>query len=176
MHKFLIYIVAAAIVAVLGADIYLAIAGKATPTAIVEIAVVSLAILAWAAVAFVKTVGGFSWPPFRRDEPEDSQLTDKVDGLDSDLGTLSEKVDGIDSKVDDINSTLDSRLGPEPSGFVPTINSTDENGKLVKVYDLPVQDTYEDAVQAAKDSIQAREDEGNPVSEPKITVVPAFDP
>lgn len=176
MHKFLIYIVAAAIVAVLGADIYLVVAGKATPTAIVEIAVGSLAILAWAAVAFAKTVGGFSWPSFRRDEPEDDPLADKVDGLDSDLGTLSGKVDDIDSKVDDINATLDSRLGPEPSGFVPTINSTDENGKLVKVYDLPVQDTYEDAVQAAKDSIQAREDEGNPVNEPKITVVPAFDP
>ena len=102
-------------------------------------------------------------------------MEDKVDTVESKVDDIDSKVDTVDSKVDDINSTLDSRLGPEPDGFVAVINTTDENGKLVKLYDLPVSSTYEDAIQDARDSLQARAEEGNPVAEAKITVVPVYE-
>ena len=169
MTKFLIYIVAFAILVLLGVDTFFVATGKGTPTTIVELAVGGGAILAFAIAAFVKTIGGFSWPSWHRKRKTTIEdVEDKVDDIDS-------KVDTVDSKVDDINSTLDSRLGPEPDGFVAVINTTDENGKLVKLYDLPVSSTYDDAIQDAKDSLQARRDEGNPVTEAKITVVPVYE-
>ena len=169
MTKFLIYIVAAAILVLLGVDTFLVATGKGTPNTIVELAVGGGAILAFAIAAFVRTIGGFSWPSWHRKRKTTIEdVEDKVD-------TVESKVDDIDSKVDDINSTLDSRLGPEPDGFVAVINTTDENGKLVKLYDLPVSSTYEDAIQDAKDSLQARAEEGNPVAEAKITVVPVYE-
>lgn len=169
MTKFLIYIVAAAILVLLGVDTFFVATGKGTPTTIVELAVGGGAILAFAIAAFVRTVGGFSWPSWHRSRKVTiDEVDDKVDDIDS-------KVDDIDSKVDDINETLDNRLGPEPDGFVAVINTTDDDGKIVKLYDLPVSDTYEDAIQAARDSLQARRDEGNPVAEAKITVVPVYE-
>ena len=169
MTKFLIYIVAAAILVLLGVDTFLVATGKGTPNTIVELAVGGGAILAFAIAAFVRTIGGFSWPSWHRKRKTTIEdVEDKVD-------TVESKVDTVDSKVDDINSTLDSRLGPEPDGFVAVINTTDENGKLVKLYDLPVSSTYEDAIQDARDSLQARAEEGNPVAEAKITVVPVYE-
>lgn len=169
MTKFLIYIVAFAILVLLGVDTFLVATGKGTPNTIVELAVGGGAILAFAIAAFVKTIGGFSWPSWHR------KRKTTIEDVEDKVGTVESKVDDIDSKVDDINSTLDSRLGPEPDGFVAVINTTDENGKLVKLYDLPVSSTYEDAIQDAKDSLQARADEGNPVAEAKITVVPVYE-
>lgn len=169
MTKFLIYTVAAAILVLLGVDTFFVATGKGTPTTIVELAVGGGAILAFAIAAFVRTVGGFSWPSWHRSRKVTiDEVDDKVDDIDS-------KVDDIDSKVEDINETLDNRLGPEPDGFVAVINTTDDDGKIVKLYDLPVSDTYEDAIQAARDSLQARRDEGNPVAEAKITVVPVYE-
>jgi outer membrane murein-binding lipoprotein Lpp len=183
MTKFLIYIVATAILVLLGVDTFLVATGKGTPTTIVELAVGGGAILAFAAASFVRTVGGLSWPSWHRsrkvtiDDVDDKVDTvdDKVDTLDSKVDDLDSKVDSVDSKVDDINSTLDGRLGPEPDGFVAVINTTGEDGKIVKLYDLPVSDTYEDAIQAARESLQARTDEGNPVEDAKITVVPVYE-
>jgi outer membrane murein-binding lipoprotein Lpp len=175
MTKFLIYIVAAAILVLLGVDTFLVATGKGTPTTIVELAVGGGAILAFAIAAFVRTIGGFSWPSWHRSRKVTiGEVDDKVDTLDSKVDTLDDKVDDINSKVDDINETLETFL-PEPDGFVAVINTTDDNGKLVKLYDLPVSDTYDDAIQAARDSLQARRDEGNPVTEAKITVVPVYE-
>lgn len=176
MTKFLIYIVAAAILVLLGVDTFFVATGKGTPTTIVELAVGGGAILAFAIAAFVKTIGGFSWPSWHRSRKVTiDEVDDKVDTLDSKVDDIDTKVDGIDSKVEDINETLDNRLGPEPDGFVAVINTTDDDGKIVKLYDLPVSDTYEDAIQAARESLQARRDEGNPVTEAKITVVPVYE-
>lgn len=176
MTKFLIYIVAAAILVLLGVDTFFVATGKGTPTTIVELAVGGGAILAFAIAAFVRTIGGFSWPSWHRSRKVTiDEVDDKVDTLDSKVDDIDTKVDGIDSKVEDINETLDNRLGPEPDGFVAVINTTDDDGKIVKLYDLPVSDTYEDAIQAARESLQARRAEGNPVTEAKITVVPVYE-
>ena len=184
MAKFLIYIVAIAILTVFGVDIYQVLTKQATLHTVVETAVVAGAIVAFAAAAFVKTIGGFSfhWPFHRSrkvtiDDVDDKvdTLDSKVDDIDSKVDGIDSKVDGIDSKVDDINETLDNRLGPEPDAFVAVINTTDDDGKIVKLYDLPVSDTYEDAIQAARDSLQARREEGNPVAEAKVTIVPVYD-
>jgi hypothetical protein len=176
MTKFLIYIVAAAILVLLGVDTFLVATGKGTPTNIVELAVGAWAILAFAIAAFVRTIGGFSWPAWHRSSKVTIDEVDgKVDTLDSKVDDIDSKVDTLDGKVDDINETLDNRLGPAPDGFVAVINTTDGDGKIVKLYDLPVSDTYEDAIQAARDSLQARMDEGNPVAEAKVTVVPVYE-
>lgn len=176
MTKFLIYIVAAAILVLLGVDTFLVATGKGTPTTVVELAVGAGAIVAFAGAAFVRTVGGFSWPSWHRSRKVTiDEVDDKVDSLDSKVDDIDSKMDSVDSKVEDINETLDNRLGPEPDGFVAVINTTDDDGKIVKLYDLPVSDTYEDAIQAARDSLQARRDEGNPVTEAKITVVPVYE-
>ncbi|MBR2305795.1 MAG: hypothetical protein IKA48_01040 [Fibrobacter sp.] len=183
MTKFLIYIVAAAILVLLGVDTFFVATGKGTPTTIVELAVGGGAILAFAIAAFVRTIGGFSWPSWHRsrkvtiDEVDSKvdDIDDKVDTLDSKVDDIDDKVDTLDSKVDGISETLDGRLGPEPAGFVAVINTTDDDGKIVKLYDLPVSDTYEDAIQAARESLQARIDEGNPVTEAKITVMPVYE-
>jgi hypothetical protein len=176
MTKFLIYIVAAAILVLLGVDTFLVATGKGTPTTVVELAVGAGAIIAFAGAAFVRTVGGFPWPSWHRSRKVTIDEVDgKVDTLDSKVDDIDSKVDTLDGKVDDINETLDNRLGPEPDGFVAVINTTDDDGKIVKLYDLPVSDTYEDAIQAARDSLQARMDEGNPVAEAKITVVPVYE-
>ena len=181
MKNALIYIVAAGIVAVIGADTFLVATGRGTPESIVELAVGAAAILAFAGVAFVKTVGGIPWPSRGR-KVTIQDVDSKVDSLDSSVDSLDSKVDGLDSKVDDIDSkvdsirdTVDERLGETPDGFVPVINTVGPDGKLVRLYDLPVADTYEDAIQAARDSIAAREEEGNPVAEAKVTVVPVFE-
>lgn len=188
MLKFLTYTVAVAILAVLGFDTYAVITHTATPLQAVEAAVGIAAILAIAIAAFIKAVSG-SWSSFRSRrkvtlaEVADNvdTLDSKVDDLDSSVDSVKEsvddldsKVDGLDSKVDDISETLDERLGPAPFGFVATVNTLDENGKLVRLYDLPVSDSYEEAVQDAKDSVEAREEEGNPVQNARITVVPVF--
>lgn len=176
MTKFLIYIVAAAILVLLGVDTFLVATGKGTPTTVVELAVGAGAIVAFAGAAFVRTIGGFSWPSWHRSRKVTiDEVDDKVDSLDSKVDDIDSKMDSVDSKVEDINETLDNRLGPEPDGFVAVINTTDDDGKIVKLYDLPVSDTYEDAIQAARDSLQARRDEGNPVTEAKITVVPVYE-
>ena len=169
MTKFLIYIVAAAILVLLGVDTFFVATGKGTPTTIVELAVGGGAILAFAIAAFVRTIGGFSWPSWHRSR----KVT--IDEVDSKVDDIDDKVDTLDSKVDGISETLDGRLGPEPAGFVAVINTTDDDGKIVKLYDLPVSDTYEDAIQAARESLQARIDEGNPVTEAKITVMPVYE-
>ena len=181
MTKFLIYIVAAAILVLLGVDTFFVATGKGTPTTIVELAVGGGAILAFAIAAFVKTIGGFSWPWRRGRKVTIDEVDSKVDTLDSKVDDVDDKVDTLDNKVDDIGSkvdsideTLDDRLGPVPDGFVPVINTVGPDGKLVRLYDLPVADTYEDAIQAARDSIEARESEGNPVAEAKVTVVPVY--
>lgn len=176
MTKFLIYIVAAAILVLLGVDTFLVATGKGTPTTVVELAVGAGAIIAFAAAAFVRTIGGFSWPSWHRSRKVTiDEVDDKVDTLNSKVDDIDSKVDDIDSKVEDINETLDNRLGPQPDGFVAVINTTDDDGKIVRLYDLPVSDTYEDAIQAARDSLQARIDEGNPVAEAKVTVVPVYE-
>lgn len=176
MTKFLIYIVAAAILVLLGVDTFFVATGKGTPTTVVELAVGAGAIVAFAIAAFVRTIGGFSWPSWHRSRKVTiDEVDDKVDTLDSKVDDIDSKMDSVDSKVEDINETLDNRLGPEPDGFVAVINTTDDDGKIVKLYDLPVSDTYEDAIQAARDSLQARRDEGNPVTEAKITVVPVYE-
>jgi len=180
MTKFLIYIVATAILVLLGVDTFLVATGKGTPATVVELAVGVGAILAFAGAAFVRTVGGFPWPSWHRsrkvtiDDKVDT-LDNKVDTLDDKVDSLDSKVDSVDSKVGDIDETLDSRLGPEPDGFVAVINTTGEDGKIVKLYDLPVSDTYEDAIQAARESLQARAEEGNPVEDAKVTVVPVYE-
>ena len=188
MTKFLIYTVAAAILVLLGVDTFLVATGRGTPTTVVELAVGGGAILAFAVAAFVRTVGGFSWPWHRGrrvtvDEVDskvdnlDSKVDDvdsKVDALDDKVDTLDSKVDALDDKVDDIRETVAERLGEAPDGFVPVINTVGPDGKLVRLYDLPVADTYEDAIQAARESIAAREAEGNPVPEAKVTVVPVY--
>ena len=174
MTKFLIYTVAAAILVLLGVDTFFVATGKGTPTTVVELAVGGGAILAFAVAAFVRTVGGFSWPWHRGRRVTVDDVDSKVDALDDKVDTLDSKVDALDDKVDDIRETVAERLGEAPDGFVPVINTVGPDGKLVRLYDLPVADTYEDAIQAARESIAAREAEGNPVSEAKVTVVPVY--
>lgn len=177
MAKFLIYIVAIAILTVFGVDIYQVLTKQATLHTIVETAVVAGAIVAFAAAAFVKTIGGFSfhWPFHRKHRVTLDDVDDKVQDVSRVVDNMRDDVNTIDGKVDDINDTLDNRLGPEPDGYVATISTMDANGKLVKLYDLPVSDTYEDAVQDARESLQARREEGNPVTEAKVTIVPVYD-
>ena len=169
MTKFLIYIVAAAILVLLGVDTFFVATGKGTPETIVELAVGGSAILAFAVAAFVRTVGGLTWPSWHRGR----KVT--VDDVDDKVDTLDDKVDTLDDKVDTLDETIDSRLGPEPDGFVAVINATGEDGKVVRLYDLPVSDTYGDAIQAARESLRARTGEGNPVPGARITVVPVYD-
>ena len=181
MLKFLIYTVAIAILAVLGFDAYAVITHTATPLQAVEAAVGLAAILAIAVAAFVKSVSGSAWPSFRKRKVTLDELSGNVDSLSEDLDdarddirSVRNSVDDVSDDVNDIKDTLDSRLGPTPCGYVATINSTDENGKLFKVYDLPVEETYEEALDAARESVRAREAEGAPVTDARITVVPVF--
>ena len=186
MLKFITYSVAIAILVIFGADIYLAVAGKASPTTVVEIAVCGSVILAVAIAAFIQAVKRFSWNSKHKvtvddlDEKVDT-IDTKVDTLDDKVGTLDSKVDGLDSKTDRIETTicevqesLDARLGPEPDSFVATIFTRDENGKLVRLYDLPPSDSYEQALSDARESVQARKAEGNPVREATVTVSKAY--
>jgi hypothetical protein len=170
MNKVLIYIVAIAIVILLGFDAYLAIAGKATPTTIVELAVGIAAILAFAAIAFAKTVGGFHW---HRKERENA-LECKLDEISAEIEACRETIADSVSTVETLRDDIDSRLGLKPDAWEATVNTVDEHGKLVPVYSLEPEDTQEDAVSAARNSIEARDAEGNTVENARITLRPVF--
>lgn len=182
MLKFLIYTVAVAVIAVLGFDTFQAFTGKATLPTLVETAVGWAAILAIAVTAFVKSVSGsFGSFSFRRksNKVTAEDVKDSVDSVSSTVDDISNTVDSVERNTDTILDKLSDiadRLGPVPDGYVATVNTFDENGKLVKVYDLQPSDSYEEALSDARDSIRARAEEGNPVVEPRITVAPVFFP
>ena len=193
MKNFLIYIVAIAILALVGVDGYFVYTRQASPQTIVEFAVGAGALLAWAAVSFVHVIGGIhiSLPSFRRkpkpattdddDQVTLSDINDKVgdlsssvESVQSDVSGMGETLDSLKDTVDGIKETVEANLGQAPEGFVATINTEYPDGKLHKVYDLPVSDSYEAALEDARESLEARKREGQPVLEPKITVVPVY--
>ena len=204
MKNFLIYIVAIAILALVGVDGYFVYTRQASTQTIVEFAVGVGALLAWAAVSFAHVIGGIhiSLPSFRRKPKpgttaDDDQVTlsdinekvgdlsssvesvqSDVSGMGETLDSLKETVngtlDGLKETVDGIKETVEANFGQAPEGFVATINTEYPDGKLHKVYDLPVSDSYEDALEDARKSLEARQREGQPVLEPKITVVPVY--
>ena len=99
----------------------------------------------------------------------------RVDSAMEKLRGLEESTEGISSTVSDMKSTVDSLVtDPTPDAFVATINTLDDNGKLVKLYDLEPEDTYEIALEKARESLEARKEEGNPVENARITVLPVF--
>lgn len=180
MTKPLIYVVAAACLALLGTDAYLLVAGKATPSTVVELCTGAAVILAIGIVALAKALKALARKRAYRDTGDDSptlsEVAGKVDDLADTVTSVSNKADDIDSKVADIADTLDSRLGPEPDSFTPVILGEDENGKLVTYYTLPAEETWELAADAARESIQARIDEGNPVPGARWSVQAAYLP
>lgn len=184
MAKTLIYIVAAGILVLLGVDGYLAATARASAHTIIELAVGLGAILAFAVAAFIKTVSGSTswgicWP--RRGWK--AEVAAKLDSLSQSrdshcnrIGTLRDDVDELDSKFDDLSEKVESIADDSdgPDAWVATINTKDDNGKLVKVYDLPPEDTKEEAIEAARGSLMARECEGNPVADAVITLTGAY--
>lgn len=103
------------------------------------------------------------------------RLGSKVDSAIEKLHGLEETTEGISSTVSDMKSTVDSLVtDPTPDAFVATINTLDDNGKLVKLYDLEPEDTYDVALEKARESLEARKEEGNPVENARITVLPVF--
>lgn len=186
MKNFLIYIVAIAILALVGVDGYFVYTRQASPQTIVEFAVGVGALLAWAAVSFVHAIGGIhiSLPSFRRKpKPEStvddgqttlSDISDQVSDLGASVESVQSDVNGMGETLDGLKESIESKLGPTPDGFVATINTEYPDGKLHKVYDLPVSDTYDDALEDARKSLEARNLEGQPVLEAKITVVPVY--
>lgn len=193
MKNFLIYIVAIAILALVGVDGYFVYTRQASSQTIVEFAVGVGALLAWAAVSFAHVIGGIhiSLPSFRRKPKPDTtadddqvtlsdinekvgDLSSSVESVQSDVNGMGETLDSLKETVDGIKETVEANFGQAPEGFVATINTEYPDGKLHKVYDLPVSDSYEDALEDARKSLEARQREGQPVFEPKITVVPVY--
>jgi hypothetical protein len=181
MLKTLIYTVAVAILAVAGFNTFLIVTGQASPTTIVETVAVYAIILILAGAAFVKAVGSpaFHLPKWGKKKAEQDaldELSDKLDTLsdetDSFKDEFQETAEGIRERLDSLQEKVDEP--PTPDAFVPTINTVDENGKLVKVYDLPPEDTIEEAIASARGSLLARDTEGNPVQNPRITTTPVF--
>ncbi len=103
------------------------------------------------------------------------RLSSRFDTAIEKLNTLEDSTDGISSTVSDMKSTVESFVAdPKPDAFVATINTLDDNGKLIKLYDLEPEDTYEVALEKARKSLEARKEEGNPVDNARITVLPVF--
>ena len=182
MLKTLVYTVAAAIIAVTGFNTFLLVTGQASPTTVIETVAVYAVIVVLAGAAFVKAVGSpnFSLPSFGKRKKAEQ---DAWDNLDSKLDTLSDETDSLKDELhetaDDIKDSikeLRDRIDepPTPDAWVATINSLDENGKLVKVYDLPPEDSVEEALASARGSLMARDTEGQPVSNASITIAPVY--
>lgn len=180
MIKTLIYTVALAVLGVAGYNTYLIASGQASPTTIVETVAVYAVIVILAGAAFVKAVGapGFPLPKWRKKTTQDAwdELSEKLDTLSDETDSLKDELqdtaEDIRERISELNDKVDEP--PTPDAFVPSVNTLDENGKLVKVYDLPPEDTVEDAVAAARLSIQARASEGRPIASPRITTTPVF--
>ena len=180
MIKTLVYTVAAAILAVTGFNTYLLATGQATPHTVVEAVTAYAVIIVLAGAAFVKAVGS-PWT-FRLGRKK-QQLQDAWDGLSSKIDGLAEETsslkDEFSETADDIRERLDSieekvDEPPTPDAWVATVNTLDDNGKLVRVYDLKPEDTQEEAIASARGSLMARDTEGQPVDNARITVTPVF--
>jgi hypothetical protein len=178
MNKVLIYIVAIAIIILLGVDAYLAIAGKATAITIVELAVGVAAIFAFAAAAFVRTIGGFSFPWRRKTDADDESdpVNDRLDEIITHVAACCDSLSETRNIVESTSEDLLDRLGPKPDAWEATVNTVDEYGKLVPVYSLKPEDTRTDALEAAQNSIEARDAEGNTVENAHITLRPIYYP
>jgi len=183
MAKTIIYIVAAGVLALIGFDGYLAATAQASAHTIIELVVGAGAILAFAIAAFIKTVSGStSWGICWPKRGWKAEVNAKLSGLNSlelDLESLKSKYETVDAQCDELTARLDAldtidSTGPEPESWVATINTKDGNGKLVKVYDLPPEDTRDEAIEAARGSLVARECEGNPVEDARITLTPVY--
>ena len=164
-------IVVAAIVAVLGADIYLVATCQATTNTFIELAVGAAATLALAVTGIVRGIRalirnrGNSYLARRIEE-----LSDKVDDLKYTVEQQTDTISELESKVDSLKDSL-----PEsPDAWQPAVNTEDSDGKIHLVYTLPNEGSFDEALQAARDSVKAREDEGQPVTNPRITVNPVF--
>lgn len=183
MIKTLIYTVALAVLAVAGFNTYLIASGQASPTTIVETVAVYAVIVILAGAAFVKAVGSpwtFHLPKWGRKKQEEQdawdELSEKIDSLSEETDSLKdefqETADDIKERLSELNDKVDEP--PTPDAFVATVNTVDENGKLVKVYDLAPEDTIEQAVAAARGSLMARDIEGQHVENARITTTPVF--
>jgi hypothetical protein len=182
MLKTLVYTVALAVLGVAGFNTYLIASGQASPTTIVETVAVYAVIVILAVAAFVKAVGspGFRLPSFGKRKKAEQ---DAWDNLDSKLDTLSDETDSLKDELhetaDDIKDSIQElrdRIDepPTPDAWVASINSIDENGKLVKVYDLPPEDSVEEALASAHGSLMARDTEGRHVDNARITIAPVY--
>lgn len=169
MNKLLIYIVATAIVILLGFDAYLALTGQATATSLVELAVGAGAIIAFSAAALVRTVGGF-----RIGAGRTGTVESKLDEILEELSACRDTIGETNTAVENAREDFDSRLGLKPDAWEATVNTVDEHGKLVPVYALAPEDSQEEAVCAARTSLEARDAEGNPVENARITLRPVF--
>lgn len=172
--KALIYAVSAAIVALLATDTYLFITGKATLSTIAELCVGAAALLAAVIFLLVKAVRALSARMSRR-SPVD-ELSDRVASMDDTLSSVESKVDGVADRVDAIGNTLDERLGPEPDAFTPVVLGTGPDGKRAEWYRLADEETWEAAADAARESVRARREEGNPVPDATWQVIPSYRP
>ena len=176
MNKTIVYTVAIAIVAVAAFNTYLLATGQADAHTLVETVAVYGIVLFLAAAYFVRTVGKPSFPSWRKPAPGPDPDGDEIAGK---LDEIADETENIKGDLDDIKDSIagiQDSVGklPAPDAWVPTVNTVDGNGKLEKVYDLPPEDTVEEAVAAAKESIQARDIELRPVQNPRITVTPVF--
>lgn len=179
MLKTLIYTVALAVLGVAGFNTYLIASGQASPTTIVETVAVYAVIVILAVTAFVKAVGSpwsFRFPLFGKKRKAWEELSDKIDTLADETDTLKDEFQetaaDIRERLNDLHDTVDEP--PKPDAWVATINTVDENGKLVKVYDLAPEDTTEEALAAARGSLMARDTEGQPVKDARITLAPIY--
>lgn len=179
MTKTLTYIVGAAIVAVLAADAVLLARGTASTATVIELAVGGAVILALAVAFFIRAVSGWSASRSRKTSLSDvldavesarEDVSGDIERLQSTTDIVEERTANIASDLDRLTGVVEDRIGLLPDGFFATVNTVGDDGKLQKLYDLPVKETREEAVQSARDSLEARENEGNPVHNPRITV------
>lgn len=176
MKKTLIYTVSLAILAVAAFNTYLMATGQADAHTLVETVAVYGIVIFLAAAYFVKTVGKPSFPSWRKPAPEPDTDGDAIADKLDEIADESENIKGDLDDIKDAIAEIQDAVGkfPAPDAWVPTVNTVDGNGKLEKVYDLPPADTVEEAITAAKESIQARDSELRPVPNPRITVTPVF--
>lgn len=142
---------------------------------IAEIAAAALVLVSLTAIAIAHRVS--AWNTRRRfrarvqDESTESTES-RIDNLESRLESRIE--DAVDDIRDSIDDTVEAAIGPAPDLFIPVIASLGPDQKTSVFYELPAEASREDAVQAAKDSVNARIAEGNPVPNPVVIVRDAF--
>lgn len=136
-----------------------------TPLSVPEIAEIAAAALVLVALAVIRIAHWVSSRNTRRRIQEQDESTESTES----------RIDDAEHDIrDSIADTVEAAIGPAPDLFIPVIASLGPDHKTTVFYELPAEASREDAVQAAKDSVNARIAEGNPVPNPVVIVRDAF--